>query len=71
MESWVEPETWKTLQGCFAHFDAEDSWNALFRVFKLFSRIARETAKMLGYDYPEEMEEKITGFAREQKEVSI
>jgi aminoglycoside 6-adenylyltransferase len=63
MESWVAPETWRSLHQCFGHFDAEDSWDAMFETFKLFGRVARETAKLLAYAYPEEVEKRVVTFA--------
>jgi aminoglycoside 6-adenylyltransferase len=63
MKSWVEPQTWENLHRCFGRFDAADSWDAMFETFDLFGRIARETAKLLGYAYAEETEKNIMTFA--------
>ncbi len=53
MRSWVDSEVWQALHSVFAHFDAEDSWNALFSTIELFREMAGETAEMLGYQYLE------------------
>jgi len=65
MESWVAPETWERLARVFAHFDAEDGWEATFATCELFGRVARETAQSLGCRYPAEIEEHIVTFARQ------
>jgi aminoglycoside 6-adenylyltransferase len=65
MESWVATETWERLARVFAHFDAEDSWEAMFATCELFGRVARETAQSLGCRYPAEIEEHIVTFARQ------
>ena len=51
MRSWVEPEIWQALHRAFAHFDAEDAWNALFATIELFRRVATETARWLLFRY--------------------
>src|SRR5262249_17667265 len=48
MKSWVAAETWEELARVFAHFDAEESWEAMFATCELFGRTARETAQSLG-----------------------
>jgi aminoglycoside 6-adenylyltransferase len=55
MHDWVDDETWQTLHGVFAHFDADDSWNALFTSIKLFQGLSEETATKLKYEYPKQM----------------
>jgi len=60
---WIDPETWKSLHRCFGHFDGEDSRKAMFETFKLFERISRETADLLGCVYPEEIGKNIMLFA--------
>lgn len=68
MKSWVAAETWERLSGLFAHFDAEDSWEAMFATIELFGRVARETAQSLGCTYPSVIEENIVTFARNLRE---
>lgn len=65
MRSWVDERTWQSLFEVFAHFDRQDSWRALFYTMGLFREVALETAERLGYEYPQEVDQNITGFARE------
>ena len=53
MREWVSKETWQALHEIFAHFDAQDSWRALFAMIALFRKLAYETSSQLNYTYPE------------------
>jgi len=65
MKSWVCPKTWESLHRCFGRFDREDAWRAMFATLELFGRVARETAQLLGCEYPAEIEDNIVSFAKE------
>ena len=67
MQLWVSSETWSALDTCFAHFDRDDSWKALIASMELFSTLAKETAKKLGYTYLSDVDENITGFVKKLK----
>jgi aminoglycoside 6-adenylyltransferase len=71
MKSWVEAPLWESLHGAFAHFDADDSWQALLATIELFRRVARETAALLGFAYPQDVDQNITQFIRQLKEGSV
>jgi aminoglycoside 6-adenylyltransferase len=62
MRSWVDEATWAELSGVFAHFDRADSRRALMANVALFRRLANETGSLLGYRYPQELDQKIVGF---------
>ena len=62
MSSWVSKDLWKDLHGIFAHFDAEDSWKALFNTMELFRRITAETAGALRFSSMEDLSEKMMSF---------
>ena len=62
--SWASPETLVELPGCFWGFAPEQGWASLFTEFQLFGRLGRETAKMLGYGYPTELEDVMVDFSR-------
>ena len=53
MQEWVSEETWRALHEIFAHFDAQDSWRALFALMALFRKLAYETSSQLKYALPE------------------
>ena len=60
--SWVNEDLWEDLHGIFAHFDAEDSWKALFNTMELFRRITAETAQALRFSSMEDLSENMMGF---------
>jgi aminoglycoside 6-adenylyltransferase len=62
MSSWVHKDLWKDLHVIFAHFDAEDSWKALFYTMELFKHLTAETAQSLRLSSMEELSEKMMGF---------
>lgn len=62
MGSWVSEDLWKDLHGIFPHFDAEDSWKALFNTIELFGRITAETAQSLQFNSMEDLSENMIGF---------
>lgn len=67
MASWVEKNTWEALQNVFGHFDAKDSWKALFATIELFRKLSKETAQSLGYPYPQEVDQAISGYVKSLK----
>lgn len=64
MQSWTSPSIWKTLHQIFGHFDSKDSWKALLVTINLFSKVAKSTAKKLGYKYPSEVDRNMTAFIK-------
>lgn len=66
MQEWTDVQTWEELDSCFGHFNAGDSWQALFSTMKLFRKLARETASNLEYEYPDEVDKNITDWVNNQ-----
>ena len=64
MSKWTNKRTWAALDKCFAHFDAHDSWQALFATIELFRTLAQETAEKLGYQYPHDVDTNIIQFVQ-------
>ncbi len=60
MQEWADPYTWSALQKTYAHFDAEDSWQALLDCVELFRLLTRETASRLDFSYPINIEQNAT-----------
>lgn len=56
---YLDSETWAELEGTYAGARIEENWEALFRTADLFSRLAQEVGKGLGYEYPMEYEQKM------------
>ena len=51
---------WNALQKTYAHFDAEDSWQALLDSLELFRLLSLETASRLDFSYPIKIEQNAT-----------
>lgn len=64
IRQWLEPAVYDRLSEVFAHFDAEDSWKALFANNALFRDLSDRTARLLGYRYPADVAEDLTLFIR-------
>ena len=62
MKAWVSPATWERLHATFAHFDGIDSWESLFATMQLFRDLARETAELLSFSYPENVDRNMSTF---------
>ncbi len=62
MPSWVDQALWNDLHGIFAHFDAEDSWKALFHTMELFRRLTSDTAQALSFSSKEELSVNMISF---------
>ena len=52
MRDWADVRAVDAFEQVFAHFDAADSWRALFATLDLFRRLAVETSDKLGFPYP-------------------
>lgn len=68
MHSWIQPSVWQELQEVFAHFDVEDSWNALLHTLTLFRRLSVDLSHQLGFDYPEALDKNISEFILKLRE---
>ncbi|MEO7660546.1 MAG: aminoglycoside 6-adenylyltransferase, partial [Pyrinomonadaceae bacterium] len=62
MKSWASADTWESLHQTFAHFDGDDSWKSLFATMNLFRRLAEETAQMLEFSFPQQLDRNMTEF---------
>jgi aminoglycoside 6-adenylyltransferase len=60
MQEWADPFAWKALQKTYAHFDADDSWQALLDTLELFRLLSLETASRLDFSYPIKIEQNTT-----------
>ncbi len=59
LHEWTDRETWWELQETFGRFDAEDAKRAFEATTRLYGRLGREVATALGFEYPQDVEEKI------------
>jgi len=64
LEEWTHPQALKKLPSVFAHYDEDDTKDALLATMDLFHWIAMDTAGKLGYAYPTEADEHVTKWIR-------
>lgn len=67
MKEWVDNQTWEELQNVYGHFDTGDGWTALQATMGLFRRLGTETAKKMGFTYPENTDKKISAWVKDQQ----
>lgn len=53
LDRWADDRIKECLRKCFAHYDKTDMISALFETKALFVQLAKETAELSGYNYPE------------------
>ena len=65
----LSPEIWSQLEACYAGAAADENWKALFNTMTLFREVAIEVGKRLGYDYPLDLDQRVTAFVKELQEL--
>lgn len=63
LEKWADPETVGNLGGVFSQYGADALRRALSSSEGLFSRLARETAMLRGFSFPEERARAVADYA--------
>jgi len=64
LERLLPSELWAELSSTYVGTGVEENWEALFRTIQLFRRVAREVAEALGYEYRQNVDDKVTGQLR-------
>jgi len=65
---YLDPETWAELEATFADANIENNWVALFKLINIFRKLAKYVAGKLGYEYPDELNNRITNYCTIAKE---
>jgi aminoglycoside 6-adenylyltransferase len=60
----LSPEIWSQLEDSYTGADTAANWEALFRTMALYRQVAMEVGKGLGYDYPLDLDERVTAFVK-------
>jgi aminoglycoside 6-adenylyltransferase len=63
----LPPEIWSQLEDSYAGANTEENWDALFRTITLFRQVAMDVGKSLGYEYPLELDQRVTAFAQKMQ----
>ena len=67
LKKWLSPETWSQLENTYAGGKVQENWEALFLTIILFRQVAREVGAGLGYEYPLELDQRVTAFAHKMQ----
>jgi aminoglycoside 6-adenylyltransferase len=62
LERLLDPETAAELAATYVGSGIEESWDALFATTTLFRRVAAEVAGALGLAYPQELDDRASGY---------
>jgi len=65
MEEWADSRALEALPGIFPHYDSGELHRALLEAVELFRMLAQETAEHLGYEYPSEVDRRISEIIRD------
>ncbi len=60
-------EIWTKLENTYSGADINENWDALFRMMSLFRDVGIDVAQGLGYDYPDDLDRKVTVFVQEMR----
>jgi len=69
LQKYLPTHTWEELCETYACADIEQNWEALFRTIELFRKVAINVGGELGYDYPQELDKRVTRYLLEVKEL--
>ena len=67
LKKQLPSEIWSQLENTYAGANARDNWEALFRTINLFRQVALEVGISLGYEYPLELDQRVTAFAQKMQ----
>lgn len=69
LKKLLPPEIWSRLEDTYAGAGTQDNWEALFRTITLFRDVAREVGEGLGYEYPLELDQRVTAFVQRMQDM--
>lgn len=65
---YLDEETWQLYLQTFAGASIEDNWRALFETIDFVRVIGKHVAETCGFDYPEEVDTKVSRYIKDIKE---
>jgi len=68
---YLDSRTWTELQATFSDAGIENNWQAFFNMIDLFRKLAKSVAKNLGYEYLDEIDQKVTEYCKKVKKSSL
>jgi aminoglycoside 6-adenylyltransferase len=65
---YLDDELWSKWKKTYTGADLEDNWKAFFKMTEFFRELAKEIGEKLDYNYPEEIDKRVSAFCREIRE---
>ena len=65
----LPPEIWHQLEDTYAGASTQENWEALFRTITLFREVAMEVGDELGYEYPLDLDQRVTAFVQRMQDM--
>ena len=62
LECYLAPEVWDDYKRTYVGFNYNDLWESLFLFQKIFDRSAAFVAKTYGYQFPQDVSDKVEGY---------
>ena len=59
---YLSPDMWAELENTFSGADIEENWEAFFRTIDLFRKLAKSVAAELKYEYPDNLDLKMSEY---------
>lgn len=70
VQDWAAQHWLPPLRQAWSRFDVAEAWDALFVTLGLFSEVATETGRLLGYKYPAGDERRVRGWIEARRAVA-
>jgi len=64
IERLLPPDIWKEFASTYVSLDVEETWAALARVIALFRQVALDVGNMLGYTYPQRVDDQVSTYLK-------
>jgi aminoglycoside 6-adenylyltransferase len=58
----LPPQIWAEVRSTYVGPETDDNWRAMFAMMALFGRLARAVGDSLGYEYPQQLEDRVTEY---------
>jgi len=64
----LDDRTWEELESTFCGAGEEENWQSLWNTIVLFRRGAKEVGEKMGFDYPQDMDERTVRYLESVEE---
>ncbi len=61
----LPPNMWEELEATYVGASTADNWEALFKTVTMFRRVTNEVASALGYNYPNDLDQRIMRYLQQ------